>query len=417
MLKISSQDAFSMSLLGQLKEFLNKQSENYKVLLVRGAGAQFTQQLVMNFNNLFIVELGASAFQLSAVRAAGAMVNALISLPVGWISDIYSIKKIMILGMIIQICSVAFYAFAQDWQWIVMAVVFATLTMILVFRIENILLANSLSDHTRARGYGIRETLIRMVSVFAPTVGGLLVHLFGGISVNGIRPLYYFQLAGFSAVSLFVVLKLNDIERGEEQPVKFIETYREMFRTGKQLKRFAILQSMGSITVGMSMPFPFVYAADFKGADAITIGYMGTCFGLAAMILAIPMGVLSDRKGRKLAIFLTRPFFYASHLLLILAPPGASWMLLLAWCCRGVMMSSRSWMTMSMEMVPEEYRGRWTGFISLLQNAIRVPAMLFGGYLYETGNAELVFILPIILSLMVRMPLLATISETLQREP
>ncbi len=406
-----------MSLLGKLREFLSGQSKNYKVLLVRGIGAQFFQQLVMNFNSLYIVELGASAFQLSTVRAVGSVVSAAISLPVGWLSDVYSIKKIMTLGMIVQILSVAFYAFALDWRWIIAAVVCATLTMTLVFRIENIILANSLADHNRARGYGTRETIMRVFSVFAPTIGGLLVHLFGGISVDGIRPLYYVQLIGFSAVSLFVILKLEDIDADRKvQPSNFMEEYREMFSTGKKLKMFAILQSMGSITWGLSMPFPFVYAADFKGADAITIGYMGTCFGVIAMLLAIPMGIWADKRGRKFTIFLTRPFFYASYILLILAPPGASWVLLLAWGCRGVMMSSRSWMTMSMEMVPQKYRGRWTGLLSLLSNAIRVPAMLLGGYLYESGNPEIVFIIPVLVDLCVRMPLLTRIPETMKKE-
>jgi MFS family permease len=345
------------------------------------------------------------------------MVSAFISLPAGWLSDVYSIKKIMTLGMMVQILTVVFNAFAQDWRRILVAVIFATLTMTLVFRIENILLANSLSDHNRARGYGIRETIIRMFSVIAPTIGGLLVHISGGISVEGIRPLYYLKLVGFSGVSFFVLLKLEDIERRRRaKPTNFFAEYREMFRIGQKLKVFAVLQSFGSLTWGLSMPFPFVYAADFKGADAITIGYMGTCFGLVAMILAIPMGTLADTRGRKFTIFLTRPFFYANYLLLILTPRGASWMLLLAWCCRGVMMSSRSWMTMSMEMVPQEYRGRWTGFLSLLQNLIRVPAMLLGGYLYESGNPELVFIIPVIVDLFVRMPLLTMIPETLKRE-
>jgi MFS family permease len=400
-----------------LREFLSGQSKNYKVLLVRGIGAQFFQQLVMNFNSLYIVELGASAFQLSTVRAVGSVVSAAISLPVGWLSDVYSIKKIMTLGMIVQILSVAFYAFALDWRWIIAAVVCATLTMTLVFRIENIILANSLADHNRARGYGTRETIMRVFSVFAPTIGGLLVHLFGGISVDGIRPLYYVQLIGFSAVSFFVILKLDDIDVDRKiQPSNFMGEYREMFSAGKKLKMFAILQSMGSITWGLSMPFPFVYAADFKGADAITIGYMGTCFGVIAMLLAIPMGIWADKRGRKFTIFLTRPFFYASYLLLILAPPGASWVLLLAWGCRGVMMSSRSWMTMSMEMVPQKYRGRWTGLLSLLSNAIRVPAMLLGGYLYESGNPEIVFIIPVLVDLCVRMPLLTRIPETMKKE-
>jgi MFS family permease len=406
-----------MSFLGKLRGFFSRQSKNYNVLLVRGVGAQFFQQLVMNFNNLYIVELGASAFQLSTVRAVGSAVNAAISLPVGWLSDVYSIKKIMTLGMIVQILSVAFYAFALDWRWIIVAVVFATLTMTLVFRIENILLANSLADHNRARGYGMRESIMRVFSVFAPTIGGLLVHLFGGISVDGIRPLYYVQLAGFSVVSLFVILKLEDIDADRSvRPSNFMDEYREMFGSEQRLKLFAVLQSMGSITWGLSMPFPFVYAADFKGADAITIGYMGTCFGVIAMILAIPMGMWADKRGRKFTIFLTRPFFYASYILLVLAPPGASWVLLLAWSCRGVMMSSRSWMTMSMEMVPQRYRGRWTGFLSLLSNAIRVPAMLIGGYLYESGNPEIVFIIPVLVDLCVRMPLLTRIPETLKKE-
>lgn len=406
-----------MSLLAKFREFLSKQSKNYKVLLVRGIGAQSFQQLVMNFNSLYIVELGASAFQLSTVRAVGSVVSAAISLPVGWLSDIYSIKKIMTLGMIIQILSVAFYAFALDWRWIIAAVVCATLTMTLVFRIENIILANSLADHNRARGYGTRETIMRVFSVFAPTIGGLIVHLFGGISVEGIRPLYYIQLVGFSAVSLFVIWKLDDIDVDRnERRNNFLEEYREMFNSGKNLKMFAILQSMGSITWGLSMPFPFVYVADFKGADAIIVGYMGTSFGLIAMLLAIPMGIWADKRGRKFTIFLTRPFFYASYILLILAPPEASWVLLLAWSCRGVMMSSRSWMTMSMEMVPQKFRGRWTGFLSLLSNAIRVPAMLLGGYLYESGNPELVFIIPVLVDLFVRMPMLTRIPETMKKE-
>jgi MFS family permease len=224
-------------------------------------------------------------------------------------------------------------------------------------------------------------------------------------------------LVGFSTVSLFVIWKLDDIDVDRnERRNNFLEEYREMFNSGKNLKMFAILQSMGSITWGLSMPFPFVYAADFKGADAIIIGYMGTSFGVIAMLLAIPMGIWADKRGRKFTIFLTRPFFYASYILLILAPPEASWVLLLAWSCRGVMMSSRSWMTISMEMVPQKFRGRWTGFLSLLSNAIRVPAMLLGGYLYESGNPELVFIIPVLVDLFVRMPILTRIPETLKKE-
>jgi MFS family permease len=401
--------------LRRLRSFVKSQSRNYNILLIRGVVAQFLTQLVQNFSNLYIVALGASPIQLSSVRAIGSGFNAIISMPVGWISDIYSTKKMMIIGMIIQVLSVIFYAFAKDWTWIIIAVILGMLTMTLVFRMENIFIANSLTDANRALGYGMRMTIVQFFSIFAPTIGGVIVYFFGGISVEGIRPLYFIQLIGFVSISIFVSLKLEDVELKEgEQKRGFVHQYREMFQSGTHLKRFAFLQGLGAVTWGMSMPFPFVYAADFKGANSLLIGYMGTCFVLVSMVLAIPMGSLADRKGRKFTIFITRPFYYASFLLLIFAQKGMSWLLLLAWCFRGVMMSSRAWMTMSMEMVPQEFRGRWTGLSSLFQNLMRVPSMLIGGYLYENVNPILVFIIPICVDVLLRMPLLATVPDTLR---
>ena len=297
-----------------------------------------------------------------------------------------------------------------------MAMILGSLTMALVFRTQNIIIANSLSDHDRATGYGMRTTIIQLFSIVAPTIGGLLVHYFGGISVEGIKPLYYIQLVGYILLTIYVALRIEDVRTEAVAHVRgFFEGFREMFRVGTSLKRFVVLQALGSITWGMSMPFPFVYAAEFKGADPLLIGYMGTSAAISSMALALPMGTLADRKGRKFAIYLTRPFFWGSFLLLVLASKGMSWLLLLAWLMRGVMMSSSAWTAMSMEMVPQEYRGRWTGFNSLFQSLLRVPAMLIGGYLYESVNPLLVFLIPVLVDSLVRVPILITIPETLRR--
>jgi hypothetical protein len=49
-------------LLGGLKDFYREQSKNYKILLTRGVVVSFLNQLVQNFNSLYIVELGATPF-------------------------------------------------------------------------------------------------------------------------------------------------------------------------------------------------------------------------------------------------------------------------------------------------------------------------------------------------------------------
>ena len=405
-----------MGLLDRFREFLREQSRNYHVLLIRGIFASFLSVLVWNFSNLYIVALGATPFQLSTVRAVGSAVSAIVAVPAGWLSDMYSIKKMLILGMMIQVFSVAFFAFAQDWTWIIVAMVLGSLTMTLVWRIQNIFIANSLTDLNRATGYGMRTTIIQVFSIMAPTVGGVLVHYFGGISVEGIRPLYYIQLVGYLLITLYVSLKIEDVRAEVDAHISgFFGHFREMLQAGVGLKRFVVIQALGSITWGMSMPFPFVYAEQFKGADSLLIGYMGTVAAVASMVLALPMGTLADRRGRKFAIFLTRPFFYGSFLLLVFSPRGMSFPLLLAWLMRGVMMSSSAWMTMSMEMVPQEYRGRWMGFTSFFQSLVRVPAMLVGGYLYESVNPTLVFLIPILVDALIRLPILATVPDTLKR--
>jgi MFS family permease len=406
-----------MSFLGRLRRFIHEQSKNYNVLLVRGTVSSFLMRLVQNFNNLYIVELGATPLQLGMVRAVGSAASAAISIPAGWLSDLYSLKKIMAVGLIIQVLSVAFYAFARDWIWIIVAMVFAMLTMTLVYRTESVFIANSLTDYNRAVGYGMRTTIIQSFGVFAPTIGGILVYFFGGISVEGIRPLYFIRLLGLISVSIYVILKLTDITiRSKSTARDFFGDYKEMFRARSNLKRFAFIQSLGSITYGMSMPFIFVYVADFKGAGPLIIGYMGTCQVIVSMLLAIPMGSLGDSRGRKFVIYLARPFFWGSYILLIFTPKNVSWLLLLAWSLRGVEMAHMSFTTMSMEMVPQEYRGRWVGFNSLFQNLIRVPASILGGYLYEEVNPVFVFIIPVLVDALVRLPILFTIPDTLKKK-
>ena len=406
-----------MSILNRLRDFLREQTRNYNVLLTRSVVASFLRQLVENFTNIYIVELGATPLQLSAVRALGAAASAVVSIPVGWLSDVYSLKKILIIGMTLQIISVACYAFAQNWQWIISAMVFGTLTMTLVFRMQNIIIANSLTNAKRASGLAIRTVVRQFPAIFAPTIGGALVHLFGGISIQGIRPLYFIQLIGFTAISIYVARNLEDIKTHKTvQASKLIGHFREMLASGENLGRFALVQALGSVTWGMSMPFSFLYAADIKGANSLTIGYMGTAFVLVSMLLAIPVGNLADTRGRKFTIYITRPFSYVSNLLLVLAPVGAPWVLLLAWGFRGVMMSANAFNTMSMEMVSPEYRGRWTGFVSFFQNLLRVPAILLGGYIYENIDPALVFIIPIFVDILIRMPILTTVPDTLKRQ-
>ena len=404
--------------LEKIKSFFNNQSKNYIVLVIFAVVDTFLISLVNNFNNLYIVALGSTPLQLGKILAIGSLISTIISIPFGWLSDMYSLKRVFLFGLIIQLVSVFFYAFAQNLIWIIYALIFATLTTTLVKRTQMIYIANNLSDLNRAIGFGIRTTIMGIFSIFAPIIGGILVNFWGGISVEGIRPLYFIQLLGYSSIIIYLAITLKEIKikREKREPKNIIGDIKDVFNSGKYLRRFAFMRAMSMITFGMSMPYSFIYSVDFKGASSMTIGYMGTCLVLVSMLLAIPLGYLADNRGRKFVIFLSRPFFWLSNIILILSPKGVVWPLLFAWSLRGVEMAHMCGTTMSMEIVPTEYRGRWTGILSFLQNLVRIMAMILGGYIYGVINPNLVFIIPVIIDAFIIMPILFTIPDTLKKQ-
>ncbi len=122
---------------------------------------------------------------------------------------------------------------------------------------------------------------------------------------------------------------------------------------------------------------------------------------------------MADRIGRKKTILLLRPTLYASYLLLIWAPsPG---FLILSFALRGILWSTFNvWMTMKLEMVPMEQRGRWTGAINTFRSIVRIPAPIIGGALWAYVDPSIPFLLLVLIDAAIRMPILWTISETLE---
>jgi DHA2 family multidrug resistance protein-like MFS transporter len=163
----------------------------------------------------------------------------------------------------------------------------------------------------------------------------------------------------------------------------------------------------------MVFPFAMVFAVEVKFADPFILGYMGVAATLSNMIFAIPIGRLADRIGRKKTLYLMRPIMYASYLLIAFAP-NAYW-LVLAWAFLGFPWEWIIWSTMSMEMVDEKQRGRWSGILMLFRGLVSIPAPIIGGILYQMFNPALLFLLPLALDLLLRLPILITTHETLKQ--
>ncbi|MFC1804028.1 MFS transporter [Thermoproteota archaeon] len=396
--------------------FLNRQKHNYRMLLVRSGGSNFLMNLTESYRSYYIKELGASNQILGYLSSVSALISVIISMPVGWMSDRYNLKNVMGIGMVIQIMMIGLYAFAQNWIWILLAMILNPFTMALMFRSQNVMISNDLRDEERSTGMGIRMMAAHILGLISPIPAAMLIDYFGGLSVNGIRPLYYIRLVGLIVLNSYVFWKLDDVvTRDRTGKVSFLKDIREVFRDKKGLISWIIVGGCGSLVWSTMRTFTIIWCIEVKGADAFTVGLMITISTAVSIIFSLPSNRLADTKGRKTAYFITRPALWI-WLLIIVFAPNPSW-LLVGWFFRGLGFSSTAaYDTMQVELVPAEQRGRWLGITNTFSALIRIPAPILGALFYDSRLPALTFLVPLAVDSLIRTPLLMfKVPETLKK--
>jgi MFS family permease len=145
------------------------------------------------------------------------------------------------------------------------------------------------------------------------------------------------------------------------------------------------------------------------------LGVMAGATVVAQLVFGIPMGRLADRIGRKRIIYLLTPLWYASNLFLAFSPSPIV-LVLSAALLAFYNISTGATNAMTLELLPLEQQGRWGGLLSLFTGLVTIPAPIIGGLIWRELGPMYVFIIPIVFDLFFRVPLLATVPETLRRE-
>jgi len=157
-----------------------------------------------------------------------------------------------------------------------------------------------------------------------------------------------------------------------------------------------------------------LYAHQIKGADQYLLGVMASATVVAQVAFGIPLGRLADRIGRKRVIYMVTPLWYASNVLLVLSP-NALTLVLSAALQVFYTLSSGVTGAMTLELVPLEKQGKWSGVLGLFTGLLTIPAPILGGLIWRELGPMYVFLIPVVFDLLLRIPLLATVPETLDR--
>lgn len=387
-----------------------RQSRNWKVISVRSMANRFFERLTMDYNSIYISALGADPLQLGLLNGFSNVAGTMISAPFGWIQDRFSLRKIFLTGVGLSLLVTLAFALANDWVMVIPAMVLSSIAMTVGSCLT--ICDVSLRDEDRSACKGICDGAFVTPSLLAPALAALIITYFGGISVEGIRPLYWIRFVVGAILALFLVLNLKEVVRpSSPKSSGFVGDYREVFRRGLALKRWMAFIVVSSFSTGMVSPFMQLFAYEIKGADQFLIGSMTTAGLVIQVLFSASMGGFTYGIGRKNIIYLVEPLYCISILMLVFAPSPEY---LIISSILGGFRTIADYIAidpLQVELVPIDCRGRWRGIVGLCGGLASIPAPIIGGMIWEIMGPSYLILTPILLGLFVRIPILTTIPE------
>jgi MFS family permease len=396
--------------------FIKRQQRDWKVTVARTSLDRLAYQMVYPYLSIYIVALGATAMQLGLVISIGMVIAGLASPFTGWFIDRIGPKRIYLLGIVLLAGSYFTYGIAASWTTTIIAMVAYWLGFSVSIHSCATVCGNCLANEDRATGMTICETVAAgLLGMAGPILGTWLVTVFGGVNASGIRPLFFFGLVSTIGTLFFVLTQLSSRKwrtASEAKPHLFRDLS-EVLKEGHHLKRWLVIASIGQLPLGMVFPFSQVFAYEIKGANEYVLGAIVTGAALASIAFAIPLGRLADKVGRKKILYITIPLFWASNLILVWAPSPV--FLIIAGVLQGFYyIGGPISAAMERELVPAEQMGRWLGIARFFRMLLNACLTFVSGIIWDKIGPQYVFLAYIGLDLVLRIPLLISMPETLQ---
>ncbi len=400
------------SVAGHALGFIRRQKKAFKVNIVRNVLQNFSLGLTSQYQSVYISELGATAMEIGYVNSVGGLASTLITLPVGWLADRYGIKRMLLTALPLMALGYAVFGIAQGWEITMVALVLTSLSTAMASTVCPMICGNTLASAERATGMQLCDTLAALPRIIAPVIAAFIISRFGGLSVEGIRPLYWLQTMGIAAAAMVIYIWFqNPVVSGGGGRRSLAEGVRRILDEGTTVKRWILYQVISAFPMYMAIYVP-LYAREYKLADQYTLGMMDTGFYVVVTLLAIPSGIFADRMGRKRLISIVTPLYCLSMLLLVYAD-GAPLLILAGLLSGFQFVAGVTAGAISVELVPRDLLGSWFGLNGLFRGLINMSSPILGGLLWNRLGPEYVFYF-LAASQMLKLGILATMPETTQ---
>lgn len=276
--------------MGRAACFVKNRPRDFKVIVARQGLQRFLYQLTFPYQSIYTVGLGATSVELGIVNSVGIGIGALASPFTGWMIDRHGAKGIYLIGLVLLALSPLIYAIAGSWTIVIAGMVLYWLGMRVSGTACSVIGTSLLTNKDRATSMNLCNMFGSSLVMVSPILGAVLVTWFGGVSIDGIRPLFYISFVGGVLLLCFAALQLSNAHGALPETINLFSGISDVFARGRYLKRWLVISAITWLPQSMILPFTQLFAHEIKGAQQYVLGGMVTGMAVTAVVLGVPVG-------------------------------------------------------------------------------------------------------------------------------
>ncbi len=350
------------------------------------------------YQSVYFASLGASPFAIGLLVAYGTGVTVLALLLGGYIADLWGRKKVVILFSWVAVASAFVYCVIDSPVLIIVPLSLASISSFYTPAFNSIMM-DSIEPADRIRGFAVFSAINTIPSVFAPTVGGVLVDHFG--TTPGLR-LCYLASGMFGVLGVGIrSLSLRETYAGDEGVARkslpshlrnsFAEGFGAIKRSSPVVKRLLLYVTLAGVGTGLTSPYVSIYVVNYLGINALSYSVVVDLAGATTVVLLFLVVFLIRRLGSKKSILLASVAAPVSNVMFTQAKNMDE---LFEWGVTGAVstaLQSPSLSTMQAEAIEQRNRGKVLAMFSILPTVVALPSQVIAGFLYSAASPVVPF--------------------------
>lgn len=354
------------------------------------------------YQTLYFAALGASSFDIGILVAYGTGITVFALLLGGYVADNWGRRRVIVIFSWVSAASAAIYAAINSPYLIIIPLTVASMASIYTPAF-NAVMFDSIEPGDRVRGFSVFSAINTIPSVFAPTIGGLLMAHYN--ILDGIK-IAYLASAVFGAIGISFRQKMlgeTFVVKRQKEKKPFLSYIKDSFVSGINatrksdpiVKKLLLYITLAGIGTGLTAPYASIYVVDYLKFNPIDYSIVVDLAGLTTVCLLLGVVFLIKKMGAKNGVLIASIAAPVSNVMFSQAKTMDE---LLEWGVTGAVgtaIQSPSLSTMQAEAIEQEHRGKILAMFSILPSLVSLPSQVAAGFLYSSIAPVVPFIVAV----------------------